>query len=195
MTPQGERRVEDLRVGDLVATRDHGLQKLRWIGNRRIMARELSARPELRAIRISAGSLGRGLPKSDLLVSPQHRILVRSLIAQRMFGTPEVLVAAKQLLELDGIDRAEDLDEIEYFHLLFDRHEIVYSNGAETESLYTGAEALRGVGMAARDEIFALFPELRRDGWQPASARPLVPGSQGRTLAARHLRNGKSLQH
>src|SRR5690606_24870473 len=115
---------------------------------------------KLRPIRIRAGALGNGTPSSDLVLSPQHRVLVRSRIAQKMFGATEVLVAARQLLLLDGIDIATDLTEVEYFHMLFDRHEVVISNGALTESLYTGAQALQAVGKAARDEIFTLFPQL-----------------------------------
>ncbi|MDO5632512.1 MAG: Hint domain-containing protein [Paracoccus sp. (in: a-proteobacteria)] len=192
-TPQGPVRVESLNVGDLVLTRDHGAQPLRWIGRRRLGGAELAAAPNLRPIRIAAGAIAPGVPDADLVVSPQHRVLVRSQIAQRMFGTNEVLVAAKQLCALDGIDCADDLPEVEYIHLLFDRHEVVISNGAETESLYTGAEAMRAVGPAAQAEIFTLFPELRhRDDALPA-ARVLVPGRMGRKLASRHAQNRRPL--
>ena len=80
-----------------------------------------------------------------------------------------------------------------YVHFLFDDHQIVISNGAETESLYTGAEALRSVGEAAREEILALFPELRTRAEAPAGARVLASGRMGRKLAVRHAENGKSL--
>lgn len=83
-----------------------------------------------------------------------------------------------------------------YVHFMFDRHEIVWSNGAQTESLFTGAEALRSVGPAAREEIFALMPELQ-DGLAEAAGftpvRPLVPGRLGRKLAQRHLENGRRM--
>mgnify|MGYP000903402355 CR=1 FL=1 len=192
-TPEGPRAVETLLPGDPVLTRDHGAQPLRWIGRRRLGADELAARPHLRPIRIRAGALGVDCPSSDLLVSPQHRILIRSAVAQRMFGAAEVLVAARQLLVLDGIEVATDMDQVEYVHILFDRHEIVISNGAETESLYTGGEALKSVGAAARAEILSLFPELAGAGFIPVPARPLSSGRQGRNLAARHLRNDKPL--
>lgn len=127
------------------------------------------------------------------IVSPQHGVLVRSKIAQRMFGAIEVLAAAKQLLHLDGIEVAGDLAEVEYFHILFDRHEIVVSNCAEIESLYTGKESLKAVGPAARAEISALFPELREmDGEQPC-VRRLSTAKQARKLAAHHARHGHPL--
>ena len=110
-----------------------------------------------------------------------------------MFGTNEVLVAAKQLLQLDGIDIAEDMTEVQYFHILCDRHEIVLSNGAETETLYTGAEAIKSVGAAAREEIFALFPELQDDAFIPEPARALVSGRKGRKLAVRHAQKERAL--
>ena len=134
-----------------------------------------------------------GTPAADLVVSPQHRVLVRSAIAQRMFGTDEVLVAAKQLCLLDGIDVASDMDTVEYFHMLFDQHKVVVSNGAETEALYTGAKALRGVETAALEEILALFPQIRDYSYVPEAARVLASGRMGRKLAVRHARSGKAL--
>ena len=187
--------VEDLAVGTMVVTRDHGLQELRWIGSRVLGSKMLDVNPNMRPIRISAGALGGGLPKRDLLVSPQHRILVRSRIAQKMFGAAEVLVAAKQLLQIDGIDIAQDVQGVEYFHFLFDRHEVVISEGAETESLYTGKEALKSIGHSAQEEIFALFPELRDrpEDVLPEGARLLASGRMGRKLAVRHAQHRKAL--
>lgn len=181
-----------LAVGDLVRTRDAGLQPIRWIGGTSLGAAQLAANPRLRPIRIRAGALGDGLPLTDLVVSPQHRVLVRSRIAQKMFGTDEVLVAAKQLCQLDGIDIAEDLDSVTYVHFLFDDHQIVFSNGAETESLFTGDVALNSVGPAALEEILTLFPQLR-SGVAPVPARVLASGRMGRKMATRHLQNRRAL--
>lgn len=190
-TASGMRAVESIKVGDLVRTVDHGLQPVRWRGQRLLSAVELDANPALRPIRIRTGALGNGLPKCDLIVSPQHRVLVRSRIAQRLFDSDEVLVAAKQLLTVDGIDIAEK-DDVTYVHLMFDQHEVLYSNGAETESLYAGPQALDAIDAAGIEEIFALFPELR-EGEIPSPARPLASGRKGRKLAMRHIQNGKPL--
>ena len=191
-TDRGAVAVEALAEGDLVVTRDNGLQPIRWIGSRSLSARELAGNEKLRPIRIRAGALGHGVPAADLLVSPQHRVLVRSKIAQKMFGTDEVLVAAKQLCQIDGIDVAHDLAAVVYYHLLFDRHEVVISNGAETESLFTGPEALRSIGPAALAEILTLFPELADRDYRPAAARTLASGRLGRKLAVRHGQNAQA---
>lgn len=190
---RGEIAIELLQPGERVWTLDHGLQVIRWIGWVEVDQAQLIARPDLRPVRIRAGALGDDRPARDLLVSPQHRVLVRSKIALKMFDVEEVLVAAKQLLPLPGIEIAEDLTFVDYFHILFDQHEILLSNGAETESLYTGPEALRSVGAAARDEIFAIFPELRHPHYLPQAARPLVIGRQARRLAERHAQNDRDL--
>ena len=191
-TPEGDRPVEEIAAGDLVLTLDNGPRPVRWTGTRRLGPRALARTPRLRPIRISAGALGAGRPLRDLVVSPQHRVLVRSRIAGRIFDAPEVLVAAKQLLGVEGIAIDTGLPSVTYVHLLFDRHEIVMSNGAATESLFTGPVALDGVGRAAREEILTLFPELATGG-PPEGARPIAPGRKARRLAMRHALNRKPL--
>ncbi|MDB6176902.1 Hint domain-containing protein [Paracoccus sp. Z330] len=193
VTTQGTRPIEKLAVGDLVLTRDKGFQAIRWIGNTRLDARQLDMRPQLRPIRIAKDALGDGTPQADLIVSPQHRVLVRSRIAARMFGAPEVLVAAKHLVGLPGIELMRNAQSVTYWHILFQSHEIVLSEGAWTESLYTGATALKSVSAAARREILSLFPELRDKSFSPTPARPLASGRTGRKLAERHKKNGKRL--
>lgn len=192
-TPEGLRRVEELVPGDLVLTLDNGAQPVRWIGRKALDVIALAVNPNLRPIRIKAGALGRNVPAVDLVVSPQHRVLIRSKIAERIFGASEVLVAAKQLLVLDGIEIATDLNAVEYVHILFDRHEVVNSNGAETESLYSGAQALKALGPQVREELEALFPEICTPDFEPTGARPLLSGRMGRKLAMRHAQNDKPL--
>ena len=83
---------------------------------------------------------------------------------------------------------------IGYHHLLFDRHEVVRSNGTWTESLFTGPQAMASLGPAARREIRAIFPELFGDstpGW--TGARDFLNGAQTRELTRRHLKNDKPL--
>ncbi|MFK7940176.1 MAG: Ig-like domain-containing protein [Roseovarius sp.] len=159
-TPRGEKRVEDLQVGDRIITRDNGLQEIRWVGQRDLSGGELMASPHLKPVLIRAGSLGNGLPERDLLVSPQHRMLINSERASLYFEEREVLAAAKHLTGLDGVDVVES-SSISYLHFMFDQHEVVLSNGSWTESFQPGEQVLDGMGSDQRDEIFDLFPELR----------------------------------
>jgi hypothetical protein len=189
-TPGGYQPIETIRVGDMVTTLDHGPQQVRWVGLRRLSRTDLEANPALRPIRIAQGALGEGLPVTDLLVSPQHRMLVSSKITRRMFDAEQVLVAAKQLLGLPGITQDSEHVSIVYGHLLFDRHEIVESNGAASESFFTGPEAIKSLGPIAQQEILSLFPSLGNRHL----ARIVVPGKAARQMAARHMKNQMPLQ-
>lgn len=192
-TTSGMVPVETLKAGDLIATKDRGFQSVRWAGTVNVSAPMLQAMPNLRPVRIKAGALGRGTPAKDLLVSPQHRVLVSSAIANDMFAAKEVLIAAKHLVGVDGIELATDVTEVTYCHFLCDDHEIVYSNGAETETMFTGEMALRSVSEAARQEIFSLFPHLSEPDHCPQPARPFVNGRQSRALAKKHAADPREL--
>ena len=187
LTRSGARPIETLRAGDLVVTADRGAQPIRWIGCFRLDPVQLAAAPKLRPVRIAAGMLGRGLPLRDLVVSPQHRVLVQSPIARRLAGTQDVLVAAHLLAGLPGISLDTRVQSVEYWHLLLDRHEVIFAEGAPSESLYVGSETIEAFGQEVRAEILGLVPAT------PSPARALVVGRLGRQLAARHARNGKPL--
>ncbi|WP_254439286.1 Hint domain-containing protein [Ruegeria arenilitoris] len=135
-----------------------------------------------------------GHPKQDLIVSQQHRILVSSAVAQRMFDRKDVLIPAKKLLSLDAIDIVFDTSNgVEFFHLLFDTHELVWSNGALTESLLTGPEALKSVSAEAYQEILALFPESCDPLFEALSVRYAPKrGKQMLKLVDRHQANKKA---
>ena len=194
-TDRGPRPVHLLRVGDMIRTRDHGMQPLRWLGGRQLSAPELAGQTRLQPIRVAAGALGPGMPSRDLTVSPQHRLLVRSAIAERMTGAPEVLIAAVHLLGHPGIERIA-AKTIGYWHLMFDRHEIVFAEGAEAESLHLGPMALSGMSDDALTELRALFPDLVAAGIAGAPAptcRPVMRGKPVKKLIERQLRNFKPL--
>ena len=192
-TSDGEIAVEDLKVGDLVQTRDRGLQALRWTGRRDISARDLAENENMRPIRIRKDVINAGNDFGDLVVSPQHRVLVSSKVAQRMFGDTEVLISAKQLLAIDGVDIADDFEDVTYFHILFDQHEIVYADGIPSESLYLGKEAQKSLSAEGREEIHALFPETASPSFMATSCRPIIQGKRAQKLALRHQNNDKHL--
>lgn len=184
-TPEGKRPVETLRPGDEVMTLDGPAQPIRWAGQRSVTRAERRRNPKLHPVRITAGSLGNGLPARDLIVSRQHRMLMRSAVAERMFGAREVLVPAIKLTAFAGIFIDESLDDVTYVHLLLDNHEVIIAEGAASESLYTGPQALLALGQEARDEIMTLFPELACPEHDPTPARPLLKGPKLKALLAR----------
>ncbi|WP_424942946.1 Hint domain-containing protein [Aliiroseovarius crassostreae] len=151
-TPFGPRPVQDLQPGDLVITRDHGLQPVRWIG-----ARSVVGKGRFAPIRICKGAIGNS---RALLVSPQHRMLYGGGDANLMFGQDEVLIPAKHLVDARRIYR-EVRPEVTYYHLLFDRHEIIFAEGVPSESFHPAEPVLDGLINETREELFALFPELR----------------------------------
>jgi len=152
-TPRGARDIASLRPGDMVVTRDHGLQPVRWIESRSVPARGRFA-----PIRITPGVVT-GLER-DLLVSPQHRMLFQGYRADLLFGESEVLAAARHLV--DGLSvTQEESDTVTYVHMMFDQHEIVFAEGAATESFHPGDLSITAISDPAREELFAIFPELR----------------------------------
>ncbi len=190
----GDVAVEDLKSGDMVRTQDNGFQEIRWVGSMKVEPLALLQNPKLRPVRITAGALGNDLPKRDLLVSRQHRILVSSRIAERIFGEAEVLVPAIKLTELPGIYVDGPVTEVRYYHFLFDQHEVVFSEGAASESLFTGPEALKSVPAAARDEILLLFPALETASYEAKPARYIPEkGKHIKQLVSRHIANEQPL--
>ena len=158
-TPKGEIAVEKLEVGDRVITRDNGIQEIRWIGARDMSGAELERAAHLKPVLIRRGALGNDLPERDMMVSPNHRVLVANDKTALYFEEREVLVAAKHLIGLDGIDIVE-VSHTTYIHIMFDQHEVILSDGTWTESFQPGDQSLAGIGSEQRDEILELFPEL-----------------------------------
>ena len=150
-TDRGDIPVEELRAGCKVLTEDNGFQELVSSMSRVVEASGLQGNPKLYPVRITAGALGSGLPKRDLVVSRQHRMAVKSNIVKRMFGTETVLVAAIRLTELPGIYVDETVESVEYFHLVFKKHEVVFAEGTPTESflMITGPEKRDALERAA----------------------------------------------
>lgn len=161
-TPKGEVPVESLREGDKVVTRDNGIQEIRWTGHRDMGWQDFAAHPHLRPVLIRQGSLGNGLPERDMMVSPNHRMLVANDRTALYFDEHEVLVSAKHLVGGKGIQTVDAVSTT-YIHFLFDRHEVVLSNGAWAESFQPGDYSLKGLGNSQRNEIYDLFPELKTE--------------------------------
>ncbi len=189
-TPEGLRPVEALREGDLVLTRDNGPQPVRWIGRRMLTREELAARPALTPIRIKAGTLAPGCPARDLRVSPNHRILIEDWRVDYLFGQPAAFIRARDLVDGRSVVQEPPAEEVTYYHLLLDRHEVLIAEDAPSESFYPGPWTLSEIGPEAlvdlfrRNFTFALAPAAfgplahpALSAWEAAALRALPAAS------------------
>jgi Ca2+-binding RTX toxin-like protein len=172
-TPRGEIPVEALKLGDRVLTLDNGAQEIRWIGKRSLGPRELLAQPELKPICIPQGVMGNYAP---LFVSPQHAMLLNDPASPAPDTT--VLARAKHLAEMAGPIRvAHGKKQVTYIHLMFDAHQVIFANGAATESFYPGRCALDMFPASVLKEIADVVPALRHQPAEAAygpTARPMM---------------------
>ena len=159
-TPFGARLIQDLRPGDRILTKDNGPQDILWTGSRRMSGARLYAMPHLRPIRFRAGALGQDRPDGDLVVSPQHRMVLNGPAARALFNAHEVLVKAEDLLNDVSICIDHALREVTYIHILLDRHNIVWANGMETESFHPSNTALDTIEPDQRAALMAVLPEI-----------------------------------
>lgn len=151
LTARGEFPVERLQPGMMVMTRDDGPQPLRWIGRRRVKAEGAFA-----PVAIAAGTFG---PHRALRVSPQHRLLIEGALAELHFAEPEVLIPAKDMVDGKAV-RVIEGGHVEYVHLLFDKHQVIWSEGLPTESFLPGPQTTNCIEDDLVREICALFPHL-----------------------------------
>lgn len=186
-TPDGETPVEDLRVGDLVLKQDHGPQPLRWIGWREVdFTDPTNTRADRdKPILIGEGSLGGGLPKRDLIVSPQHRMLLSGEAVRATCGSDEALGLAKGLTERKGVREMRGKRHVTDIALLLDRHEIIFAEGAPTESFRPGPVAMEGFDKKTRAQVYAIYPGILRDPRQGLgpTARPVFSKRQVEAVA------------
>lgn len=159
-TTRGQVAVEDLEMGDMVVTRDRGAQPVRWVGSQTVVGQWAFA-----PICIAKGAMGN---TRDLLVSPNHRMVLEGRQMEVLFGTSETLVAASLLVNDTNI-RPAPKAAVEYFHVLFDQHEVIFAEGIPTESFHPGQGGVDALSAATRDEILQLFPQLDGD---PAAYGP-----------------------
>ncbi len=174
-TPSGPRFIENLTIGDRVLTADNGIQPIRWIGKKALSGTQIVN--HLRPVRIPKNAFGLGHPSRDIFLSPQHRVLVSGWQVQQAFAQSEVLVPAKAIFP------QVDVSEVTYYHLAFDRHEILHSSGLQSESFHPGEMAIAALDEPCRSELFEIFPELVvGSGRARLLARPTTTVGEARSL-------------
>lgn len=125
--------------------------------------------PHLRPIRLRVGALGIDRPDAELLVSPEHRMLLRGAVAQSLFNTNEVLIAARDLVNDSTITVDLTSREVTYYHLLLPSHQIVWANGIETESFHPANASLSALTDGDRRRLLRHMPGLDADPYRYGS--------------------------
>lgn len=157
-TPDGPVRVEDLRPGTQLVTKDDGPQPIRWVGWTEHAWP--GTEEKLRPVRIPKGSLGDGLPVRDLLVSPQHRILISKEAFPFLPTDFEQFAPALSLIGYRGIAQDQACRTVRYYHVLLARHSIIRAERLCSESFFPGPIAMRNLSFANRVQILSLYPQL-----------------------------------
>ncbi|WP_245603013.1 Hint domain-containing protein [Leisingera methylohalidivorans] len=147
--------METLHPGDLVLTADHGAQPILWTRSRYQSLDE--GEDEGKPVLIQARALGSGLPEQDLVVSPQHRILVGGGGQLTDYFKTEVFAPAKSLTKLPGIRHMKGKRGVNWVHFACARHEVVLANGCQSESLLLGPMVMDGLGFLERQNLIDIF--------------------------------------
>jgi len=132
-TAQGERKVEDLAIGDLLPTLFGGMRPIQWIARYTYKKSDptKSWARYARPVRIARSALAPNVPHADLFVTSWHALLL-----------DDTLVPAGNLINGTTITLypADEFDELEFFHVKFETHDVIYAEGAACETLLTVSE-------------------------------------------------------
>ena len=143
--------IENITIGQQIWTLENGYQPVRWIGHTTVIAQGSKA-----PVVFAPGSLGN---EKELIVSQEHRMHLKSGVSEFLFGNQECLIAAKHLCGLPGIKLREG-GNVEYFHLMFDRHEIISGNGVLSESFFLSESSVSAIDNNQKAELLSLFSDL-----------------------------------
>jgi len=190
-TTVGPVPVEDLCYGNLISTSDRGPTPLVLVHKRSFSEAHLKEHPKHCPIAFEPGSLGDGMPARRLVVSPQHRMLICSAIAERMFGSAEIMVPACKLVGMPGITRLGPEGGVDYVHVLVDHHAVICAEGAPTETLYLGEQVHESLNARDIELLRARLSKAWKNCMTPA--RPFQRGKRLRNLLERLKRNNKAL--
>lgn len=175
-TPCGARRVENIRVGDLVVTRDAGLQPVRVVFSRTVTAAELAADPSLAPVRLAARAIAPMMPAHELLVAPGHRLLIPGWRLEDRDDRELTLLPARELAgKSDQMNIVRDAGDVTFYNIVFDEHVVFAANGMPVESFRPTPAALDAVDARVGDDIARLFPALReKPETYPAARYPIA---------------------
>lgn len=123
-TPEGERAVETLGIGDEILTADGRTVAVKWLG-RQTLRKFLNA-VRIQPVRIRAGALGDGLPRRDLTVTGEHGMMIDGLVINAS--------ALVNGTSIDWVPLDEIADEVTYYHVETEAHDAILAEGAAAET-------------------------------------------------------------
>lgn len=184
-TIDGPRAIETLQAGDQVRTLDAGFVPVKWIGRTDLSAAEIRRWSNLTPVRVKRGAFGQGRPEKDVVLSPNHRVLVTGWKAELFFGETEILVPVKTLVDGAAIIQETAPADTSYFHLLLESHQIVYASGLLSESLFLGDQSLLSLSDRAEQEMrSAVSASEWKKLWASPAVRPIARTQLGTCVAA-----------
>ncbi|MBR9850678.1 MAG: Hint domain-containing protein [Rhodobacteraceae bacterium] len=160
-TPCGLRRIEIVRAGDLIVTRN-GLKPVQMVWKRRVTKEQMLAQPALAPIRLRPRAIGPMMPQRDLLVAPDHRLLIPGFRLGGVADDKSVLTEARKIAgSSDAIFADNSMESITYYQLVFEEHQVLAANGLPVESFLPDAAAIAALAGEIREELDECFPGLR----------------------------------
>jgi hypothetical protein len=176
LTDKGEVAVEDLAIGDAVATASGEARPIKWIGRRSYGGRFIMGRKDILPICFKAGSLGEVLPRRDLFISPHHAMYLEG-----------VLIEARDLVNGVSIVQAEQVEEVEYFHIELDSHDVIIAEGAPSETflddnsraMFHNAHEYSALYPATAQGAVCYCAARRSDGYEVETARHHIDALAG----------------
>lgn len=148
---QGLVAVEDIKIGDEILTVEGGYSPVKWVGFRKVSPAQMMVDSKVQPVRIKANTFGK---HDEITLSPQHRVLIDNAFSELLFGSEQVLVAAKHLINGDTVDYVDSPLGIEYYHIMFDGHQVIHANGLPAESLFFSFDKF---DESMREEFIAIF--------------------------------------
>lgn len=178
-TPCGGRRAENIRKGDLIVTRDNGLQAVRMVWTRRVTAAEIAADPSLAPVRLKPRSIGPMMPQRDLMVAPDHKVLVPGYRLADMPDTASYLIRARDVAEAsDKAFQDRGTGDVTYYNIVFDTHQVFCADGLPVESYAPTDETVGALDAATRADLEATLRMAPEVGGRETATRYVLPEAE-----------------
>ena len=182
LTPDGYRKIETLRIGDLIINEMGAAKPIRWISYTTASIMEMFRDPNRRPVRIPANAIEPGVPSSDLFVSAQHRVVLEDASAELLFGQNKVLAIAKHLVGSIA-EWAMPASTVEYYHLLLDSHDIVIANNLASESFQLSLRGFAGMSHEAQRSLTEALPDAElQEYFNKADVLPTLAAFETKVL-------------